>query len=245
MDWQAVFRYEKPVFLPKGTTVHMRFVYDNSQDNSMNPNHPPIRVRGGNRARDEMAHLWLQVLPVNFDAKDGDPRMALQESLVRHNLRNDPADFPSHYNLGAVLQARGKLAEAIAEYGAALEIRPQDSTANNALGAALIAEGKPQVAVAYLRSAAESSPNYFDAHYNLAQALAASEDIPGAAEQFAVAVRLRPDDANAHANFGTALAELGKFPEAKAQFERALEINPHHALAHENLEQLRGMMASH
>lgn len=245
MDWQAVFRYEKPVFLPKGTTVHMHYVYDNSEDNAMNPNHPPIRVRGGNRARDEMAHLWLQVLPVNFDAKAGDPRMLLQEAMARHNIRNDPADFPSHYNLGAVLQAQGRLDQAITEYRAALQIRPQDPTANNALGAALLAESQPQVAIKYLRTATESSPNYFDAHYNLAQALASTEDFSAAAEQFEIAVGLRPDDANAHANYGSALAELGRFPEAKAQFERALEINPNHALARENLEQLRSAMASH
>lgn len=245
MDWQAVFRYERPVFLPKGTTVHMHYVYDNSEDNAMNPNRPPIRVRGGNRARDEMAHLWLQVLPVNFDAKVGDPRMLLQEALERHNIQKDPADFSSHYNLGAVLQARGKLDEAIPEYRAALEIRPQDPTANNALGAALIGRGQPQLAIKYLRTAADSNPGDFDAHYNLAQALAATEDFPAAAEEFAAAVHLRPDDANAHANFGSALAELGRFPEAKAQFERALEINPNHALARENLDQLRSAMASH
>ena len=245
MNWQAVFRYEKPVFLPKGTTVHMRYVYDNSQDNPLNPNNPPLRVRGGNRARDEMAHLWLQVLPVNFDSAAGDPRMLLQEALARHNIRNDPADFSSHYNLGAVLQSQRKFDDAIEQYREALQLRPQDATANNALGAALIAEGKPQEAISYLRTAAVSAPNYFDSHYNLAQALAATEDFAGAAEQFGDAVRLRPDDANAHANFGSALAELGKFPQAEAEFERALKINPNHTLARENLEQLRSAMSSH
>src|SRR5581483_8714692 len=219
LNWQAVYRYQEPVFLPKGTTVHMRYVYDNSENNPLNPNHPPQRVTGGNRARDEMAHLWLQVLPVNFDPKAGDPRMILQEALARHNIENDPEDFESHYNLGAMLQARGKLDEAKAEYEAALTIRSEDATANNALGAALITEGEPQQAMRYLRIAAESSPNYFDAHYNLGQALTATEDFSGAAEQFAAAVRLRPDDADAHDNYGSALAELGKFTEAEAQFE--------------------------
>ena len=245
LNWQAVFRYEKPVFLPKGTRVQMRYVYDNSEDNPLNPNNPPQRVLGGNRARDEMAHLWLQVLPVNFDSKAGDPRMLLQEGLARHNIENDPADFASHYNLGAMLQARGKLDDAIAEYREALSIRPQDATANTALGGALIAQGKPENAVTFLRSATRMSPDYFDAHYNLGHALAATEDFAGAAEQFDAAVRLRPDDADAHANFGSALAELGKFAEAKAQFERALQINPSHVLARENLEQLRSAMSSH
>ena len=241
LNWQAVYRYAEPVFLPRGTTVSMRYVYDNSENNALNPNHPPERVRGGNRSKDEMAHLWLQVLPRDFDPKAGDPRMVLQEALARHNIQNNKGDFEAHYNLGAMLMARGSTAEAIAQYEAALQIRPQDATVNNALGAALLAAGEPDHAIPYLRAAAQSSLSYFDAHYNLGNALASEGDIGGAAEQFSEAVRLRPDDADAHANFGSALAELGHFAEAKAQFERALEINPDHALARENLKQLENV----
>ncbi len=86
LNWQAVYRYAEPVRLPKGTTVSLRYTYDNSDDNPMNPNHPPIRVVGGNRSTDEMCHLWLQVLPVNFDPAQGDPRMMLQEALARHDV---------------------------------------------------------------------------------------------------------------------------------------------------------------
>jgi Tfp pilus assembly protein PilF/mono/diheme cytochrome c family protein len=245
LNWQAVYRYAKPLPLPKGSTISMRYVYDNSEDNSLNPNHPPERVRGGNRSKDEMAHLWLRVLPRSFDSKAGDPRMLLQEALARHNIRNDPADFEAHYNLASMLQARGDGAEAIVEYQAALRIRPQDATANNALGAALIATGEPDRALAYLQTAAQISPEYFDAHYNLGNALASAGDFPGAAEQFAAAVRIRPNDADAHANLGSALAELGRFAEAKTQFEHALEINPAHALARENLQQLQSAMGNH
>ena len=75
LNWQAVYRYAEPVALPKGTTISMRYIYDNSEDNALNPNHPPERVRGGNRSKDEMAHPWLQVLPRNFDSQASDPRM--------------------------------------------------------------------------------------------------------------------------------------------------------------------------
>lgn len=245
MNWQAVFRYQQPVFLPKGTTVSMRYRYDNSEANPLNPNHPPQRVQGGNRARDEMAHLWLQVLPVNFDPKEGDPRLLLQEALARHNIENDPQDFESHYNLGAVLQSRGKLEDAIEQYQAALHARPQDATVNNALGAAFIASGHPESGISYLRAAEQKRPGYFDAHYNLGNALASAGDFAGAEEQFAAAVRLKPDDADAHANLGSAYAELGKLTDAKAEFERALQINPAHTLARENLQQLQDAMASH
>jgi hypothetical protein len=53
----------------------MRYRYDNSSDNIANPNNPPQRVTAGNRAVDEMAHLWLQVLPESKSAGERDPRM--------------------------------------------------------------------------------------------------------------------------------------------------------------------------
>ena len=118
LNWQAVYRYAEPVRLPKGTTVSLRYVYDNSEENPLNPNHPPARVVAGNRSSDEMCHLWLQVLPVNFDPAQGDPRMALQEALARHDVEKNPGDFEAHYNLAAMLQAKDKLEAAIPEYEA-------------------------------------------------------------------------------------------------------------------------------
>src|SRR5262245_36394382 len=88
LHWQAVYRLATPLPLPRGTTVVMRYRYDNSPDNVANPNHPPERVRAGNRAVDEMAHLWLQVLPEAGPAGQSDPRMVLQEALARHHIEN-------------------------------------------------------------------------------------------------------------------------------------------------------------
>src|ERR1700722_5062838 len=158
LNWQAVYRYARPLRLPKGTTVGVRYTYDNSEENPLNPNRPPVRVVAGNRSTDEMCHLWLQVLPVNFDAglsseHRGDPRMALQEALARHNIENNPADIEAHYNLGAMLQAADKLDAAISEYEAAVRLRPADAAANNALGAALTAAGHPDQAGGYLQTA--------------------------------------------------------------------------------------------
>jgi tetratricopeptide (TPR) repeat protein len=239
LNWQAVYRYADPVFLPKGTTVALRYIYDNSADNPLNPNHPPARVQAGNRSSDEMCHLWLQVLPVNFDAAEGDPRMRLQEALARHNIEKNPSDFEAHYNLAAMLQAANKLDDAMREYEAALHLRPADAAANNAMGAALLASGQPAKAAAYLSQALKTRPNYFPAHYNLGNALAAQDDFAGASEQFRLALESQPDDADAEANLGSALAEMGRYSEAKSHFERALQLNPNHALAKENLEELQ------
>jgi Flp pilus assembly protein TadD/mono/diheme cytochrome c family protein len=245
LNWQAVYRYAEPVRLPKGTKVSLRYVYDNSDENPLNPNHPPARVVGGNRSSDEMCHLWLQVLPVNFDPAQGDPRMVLQEAFARHNVEKNPGDFEAHYNLAAMLQAKDKLDDAIHEYESAVRLRPDDPAGNNALGTAWVAAGHPEQGVGYFQAALKARPNYFDAHYNLGLALAAQNDFQGAVQQLDLALKLQPDDANVEANLGAAMAELGRFPEAKAHFERALQIDPNQALAKENLEAVKKEMGAH
>jgi Tfp pilus assembly protein PilF len=260
LNWQAVFRYANPVHLPRGTVLSMKFIYDNSEDSVRNPNIPPKRVVAGNRASDEMAHLWLQILPTNpapptspvaaqhaapqlgtHSKSEGsmvDPRVVIQEAMARHNLEKNPNDFEAHYNLAALLMGRGDVAEAITQFTEAHRIRPEQATVNNSLGAALLASGRVDESVEYLEDALRSRPDYFDAHYNLGNALAAKDDFSGALIQFQEAVRLRPEDADAEANLGSALAEIGNLKQARAHFERALRLNPNHQLARENLQQL-------
>jgi len=238
LNWQAVYHYAQPIDLPAGTKISMRFTYDNSADNIRNPNDPPIRVMGGNRAVDEMAHLWLQVLPNESADATADPRVAIEEALARHHIQNEPGDFEAHYNLAAILRMKGDLPGAIDQFEQAVRLQPDDPTANNALGGMLLASGRTDDAIAHLNTALKARPDYFDAHYNLGNALAAKGDFAGALAQFRAAVRLNPRDAGAEANLGSALAEVGNLQEARLHFERALQIDPKNEVARENLEQL-------
>ncbi len=61
VDWQSVYRYSKPVLLPKGAVVHWRYTYDNSSNNPHNPNDPPEPVHAGIGAKDETDQLWLEL----------------------------------------------------------------------------------------------------------------------------------------------------------------------------------------
>jgi Flp pilus assembly protein TadD len=238
LNWQAVYRYTDPMTLPAGTKITMRFAYDNSAGNVRNPNHPPARVMAGNRANDEMAHLWLQVLPSENGGAGSDPRALIQEAMARHHLERNAEDFEAHYNLAALLQARGDVAGSYAQFTQAVRLRPSDAAANNGLGAALLAAGRAPQAIPFLQAALKTRPDYFDAHYNLGNALASGGDFAGALAEFRAAVRLRPEDADAEANLGSALAETGNLKEAREHFERALKLNPNHQLARENLREL-------
>ena len=64
-NWQGIFRYKRPEFLPAGTTINVEFTYDNSGANRHNPHRPPRRVSYGQHTTDEMAELWLQVVTRN------------------------------------------------------------------------------------------------------------------------------------------------------------------------------------
>ena len=238
LNWQAVFTYTTPIDLPGGTAIFMRYRYDNSADNLANPNTPPKRVVAGNRASDEMAHLWLQVLPQSPSTGASDPRRVLQEGIARHHVENNPNDFEAHYNLAAMLQARGEVSQSIEHYQRALALRPGDATVENALGAAFFAAQKFPQAIAHLSAAAKARPDYFDSQYNLGLALAMDNQFVQAIEHFRAAVALRPQDADAEANLGGALAANDQTEEAVAHLRRALQLNPNNSLARQNLDSL-------
>ncbi len=61
-NWQGAYRYEKPVRLPKGTVLKLEAIYDNSAENSKNPNSPPKRVRWGEQTTDEMCLCGVSVV---------------------------------------------------------------------------------------------------------------------------------------------------------------------------------------
>ncbi len=235
LNWQAVYRYAAPVFLPKGTTISMRYSYDNSDDNERNPNHPPKRVVSGNKSSDEMGHLWIQVLP----RARGDVRIFLQEALMRQRLRKYPNDFTAHFNLGAALQSMDQLDEAISHYTEALRARPDNVTVLNSLGTALQSTGKLEEAIYYYRKVVQVRPDHVDARYNLGNSLLTLSKVEEAITHLRQVIQIHPDDANAHNSLGSAFAMQGNPAQAIAHFEDALRINPAHADARENLKNVR------
>ncbi len=189
-NWQAVYYYREPLFLPKDSVIHMRYHYDNSSANPRNPNHPPKRVRSGNHATDEMGHLWLQMLPRG----PGDRRRELQEAVMRHRLEKDPNDATAHMNLGAILLSRLDPQEAVTELQAAARLEPKQPEVHNMLGLALATLNRNADAIPQFELALKGRPDYLSALFNLANALAKSGRIDEAMDNLRKVLAINPDD---------------------------------------------------
>jgi hypothetical protein len=62
-NWQGRYTYARPVRIPKGSTLDVEIVYDNSADNPNNPNTPPKRITWGLESTDEMGAITFVVSP--------------------------------------------------------------------------------------------------------------------------------------------------------------------------------------
>ncbi len=232
IDRQSVYSYKEPLFLPHGTVIHMRYTYDNSAANPHNPHSPPVRVLAGNRSEDEMAHLWLQVLPAKTPKNnDPDPRLLLEEAWMRSRLRKIPNDYVSLYNLGAALAGEGKPREAGDVFRKILGSKPDDGRSWNALAAASESAGDWQRAQSTYLQALTVEPGNCDARYNLAS-LDLRHDLSADAEaSFRAFLANCQDDANARYGLGSALLAEHKYEQAQIEFLRVLELNPSTGLA--------------
>ncbi|HUK30863.1 MAG TPA: tetratricopeptide repeat protein [Candidatus Acidoferrum sp.] len=232
-NWQAVFHFREPVFLPKGSVVSMRYHYDNSAANPRNPNHPPKKVEGGDQTTDEMAHLWLQILPRG----DRDRRPAIDEALMQHRIEKYPSDLSAHLRLGVLMLARLDPADAEETAEQAIRIDPRSPDAHNLRGIALGVLGRASEAIGEFRLALELKPDFGQAHQNLARALANSGQLDEALVQFRLAATALPENVEILNGLGELLLRRGQAAEALEQFEKAIALDPSNRSAQENKEQ--------
>jgi hypothetical protein len=209
-NWQGDYLFQRPVFLPKGTTLSMSWHYDNSTNNARNPHHPPQRVRYGLQSSDEMAELWLQVLP-------------------RHT--NDLAAL-ARYDQPRVFR------DAIAYNQYLLSLNPNDARAHNETGKAQLFLGNYAAAEPVLRKAAALDPTFDEPHYFLGVFFRMQNKLPEAATEFAAAVRLNPVNAKAQGNLGLVLIAQGEIDKAEPYLRAALRLNPQDTIAREALEEI-------
>lgn len=226
IDRQSVYTYKKPIFLPRGTVLHMHYVYDNSSGNIRNPNSPPKRVTAGNQSTDEMGHLWLQVLPHPLPGSKEDPRLLLEKAWMENRLRKNANDQTALYNLAYVDRTEGNFAGAESLYQKILAATPNDARSLTALGAALDASGDWKEAEAEFQKALAADTSYADAQYDLAQLEFNHESYTEAEQEYRSLLAENPNDASAHNGLGVVLMAINQTADAQREFEATIALDP-------------------
>jgi len=231
-DWQDVYHYAAPVFLPAGSTLSIDYTYDNSSANPRNPHAPPVRVTYGQQTSDEMAELWFQVVP-----RDPQQRAALTRSLYakvlpeeingrQMMLAKDPGNVALHDDLALMYVETGRMASAIEEFKASLKLRPDLAAARFNVGAALLAAGDRRGARPYFEQTLAADPNHAVAHSNLGALLQADGDLSGAMSHYRRALDLAPADAEIQLTAGVGYATTGDVAAALTHLREAIRLRP-------------------
>jgi Tetratricopeptide repeat len=235
--WQNVYRYVQPLKLPKGTTLAMRFTFDNSAANPRNPQQPPVRVRWGQRSRDEMGDLWIQALP----GSEADhvtlerafrPKVLAEDTLgYEREIERDGNIVSLHDDVAQIYLTLGRYDDAVRHFAASARLNPSSASTHFNLGTALIVAGKGEEARAEFDRALAIRPDYAQAHNNLGSLLVQQGRPIDALAHFREALRIEPTNVEAQSNIATALAATGDFPGAVDALQRAARLSPGEPLA--------------
>jgi Flp pilus assembly protein TadD len=240
-NWQQDYRLVSPMSLPRGSTIRMRYTYDNSAANRANPHQPPRRVTWGPQSHDEMGNLGIQLL-----TRTADDAVLLTRSFAEHaaliDLRGaetlvkaDPGNA-SHAALLGTSQIRlGRFADAVAPLEQALRLDPTSAANENHLAGALLALGRPADALVHFRKAVALSPRDPHLRYNLGKTLADTGRGADAFQEFSRAIAIDPGMAEAHQQLGVLLFAAGQGAAAIEHLERASVLAPMSASIHADL----------
>ena len=230
--WQDVYLYAKPLLLPAGSVVSMRFVYDNSAGNPRNPFQPPRRIVWGQNTTDEMGDLWLQLVPrqkSDFARLAADiAKKSRADDLAAYTkvMLSDPQNPLRHDAVGMLELQSGHVEAATTEFRESLRLNPDSAPTRYNLGITLSMVRRYNDAMVEFEKALRLDPNHAEAHNNLGALLHVSGRFDQAAVHYRRAVELRPENAEAHSNLGRLLTIQSKGPEAAGEFRRATTLNP-------------------
>jgi tetratricopeptide (TPR) repeat protein len=247
-DWQDRYSYVEPVRLPRGSTVSMQFVFDNSVSNRRNPDFPPRRVRWGQSSHDEMAELMLQLAP-----RSAADLPVLEEAFRRKHRRDVIAGYETrlsvtpdalqlHDDVGQLYLEDGRTEDAVPHLRQSLRLNPRGVAALTNLGVALVLQGRVTEAVAYYRRALDIDSAFAEARNNLSTALLYLGNADEALEHARRAVDLQPGLATAHFNLARVMASRRSAKDASHHFDEALRLRPDWAAA---LKEYAWMLATH
>ncbi len=187
----------------------------------------------GRRLATPLAVLVVAVLGTVTYVRNRDYRSEL--AIWEDTVAKWPASWRSQNNLGFVLEAAGRVDDAIVHYQRAIALKPGFADGHYNLGLALDGKGRTDEAIPHYEEALKIRPDYAKAHNNLGYALFQKGRVVEALDHYRKALEIQPDNARALNNMGLALMQQGRIDEAVAHYEKAVAADPAYAKAHNNL----------
>jgi len=221
-NWQDEYRYQTPIPLPKGSTVIMRYTYDNSTGNPQNPNHPPKRVTYGPNSTDEMCDFVLQVVP----AHPADLALLNRELAWKYTADDEAWYAQRELAAGQLSALEDDPAGAMRHYGIALNNRV-DAAVHAAMADALASQGEFAQALLHAQAARTLEPTSPAALAAMARVLAGHPDSTVRDRRQALRLARQAEQTSGGLDAATlglvagALAELDERDAARRLLERA------------------------
>ena len=151
---------------------------------------------------------------------------------LSQNSRTISAEI--HYRLGNAMYELGLYHTAIADYAAAIRLRPDYAFAYNNRGNAKAALQQYEAAIADYAAAIRLKPNYAGAYNNRGLAKAALGQYFPAISDYDMAIGIKPNYAFVYNNRGLAKAALQQYAAAIADYTQAIRLKSDYALAYYN-----------
>jgi tetratricopeptide (TPR) repeat protein len=150
------------------------------------------------------------------------------KTLWTHTIACTVDNDAAYFNLGVNLYQEGRVDEAISNYEAALQIRPDSAMAHSNLGSALLEKGKVDEAITQFQDALRINPRSPNIHNNFGTALYQKGRVNEAIGEFRKALQIDPNNAGFHFNLARTLVQSGGVADAINQYQTVLQIDPAH-----------------
>jgi tetratricopeptide (TPR) repeat protein len=153
------------------------------------------------------------------------------ETLWKDLLAKNPGSWMAHNNYGVLLTDQNRPLEAIAQFNAAIAVKPNYPAAYANLGSAYNKAGDAAAAIAACNQSLRLNALNPKAHNNLGSVLFRLGKFDEARPHFVAAIEMDPSAAEPHCNLGALLYAQGQLAAAEQQYSAALALKPSYAEA--------------
>lgn len=155
--------------------------------------------------------------------------------LLDQAARQAPKDPRPRYLTGSALAMKGRHADAVKQFAAALALEPKNAAVHNEMGLSLEELRQLDSAIAEFEAATRIKPDLVEAWQNLASARGKKGDRAGAVKALDAAVKANPTNADLRIDLSVAERQAGHAEAALQAANAAVKLAPSSSAARLNL----------